>query len=73
MVRRKDWTRVPAQVPVPGKAPLKRGFVCDATTVAHRMKAFVYRWWLLLLVVAALLVLFFVPFVLFGIGSTDTD
>ena len=72
-MRRKNWTRVPVQVPVPGKAQLRRGFVCDATTMAHRMKAFVYRWWLLLLVIPALLVLFVVPFVLFGIGSTEAD
>jgi hypothetical protein len=37
------------------------------------MKAFLYRWSLLLLVVAALVVVFVVPFVLFGIGSTETD
>ena len=68
---RKDWTRVSVQVPAPGKAQLKRGFVRDATTVAYRMKAFAYRWSLLLLVVAAFLVLFVGPVVLFGIGSTE--
>jgi hypothetical protein len=58
---------------VPEKDLLRPGFPYDATRVADRTRAFGRRRWLLLLVVAVIFALFVVPFVLFGIGSTETD